>query len=247
MHPILFKLGPVTIYTYGVFVFLGVVAGYFVAAREAQKEGIDKNIFSKIAFWLIISAFLGAKILYILVEFKYFLKAPLTMIRTGFVFYGGIISAIVCLYFLTKKYKINFLQFADIVVLGIPLGHAFGRLGCFFYGCCYGKAYELGIGLLFPPGSPAGFWGLKVLPTQLISSLVLLLIFFGLFSLIKFKKFDGQIFFCYLVFYGLFRFIIEFFRGDPRGHILFLSTSQFISLILIAAGIFMLYRQRSSS
>jgi len=244
MHPSLFKIGPITIYTYGFFVFLGVISGYLVAAREAKRCGIDKNIFSNIAFWTLIWSFLGAKLLYILVEFKYFLKNPLSVIRSGFAFYGGIIAGAIALYLLTKKYKIKFMLFADIVAIAIPLGHALGRLGCFFYGCCYGKSTSSFIGILFPPDSPAGYLGVKVIPTQLISSFFLFLLFFSLLALRKKKKFDGQIALYYIVFYSIFRFIIEFFRGDPRGMILFLSTSQFISLILIMVSIFFWARPR---
>lgn len=245
MHPILFKLGPITIYTYGFFVFLGVLTGYFVSSRQAKKEGINNNVFSHIAFWIIVFGFLGAKVLYILIEFKYFLTNPLSMIRSGFVFYGGIISGAISLWILTKKYKLNLLGFADIVALGIPLGHAIGRLGCFFYGCCYGKPTDSFIGVLFPPDSPAGALGVKVIPTQLISAFFLFIIFLVLLLLKRKKKFQGQIFLSYIFLYGIFRFIIEFFRGDPRGQIFFLSTSQFISLlsILISMGLWIKFRR----
>jgi phosphatidylglycerol:prolipoprotein diacylglycerol transferase len=166
------------------------------------------------------------------------------VIRSGFVFYGGVICGIAALYLLSKKYKIKFALLADIIAIGVPLGHAFGRLGCFFYGCCYGRPSESFMGVLFPPDSPAGYLGAKVIPTQLISSFFLFLLFFLLLAFRKRKKFDGQIVLVYLILYSIFRFIIEFFRGDPRGSILFLSTSQLISLILIAISIFFWVRIR---
>lgn len=250
MYPILFKIGPITIYTYGFFVFLGVLLGYFVCLKEAEKQKIDKNLFSDILFWVIIFSFAGARIFYILVEWKDFLKYPKEIIfnRGGFVFYGGVTAGFISGYFLTKKKKINFLKFADIITLSLPLGHALGRAGCFFYGCCYGRPTDSFIGILFPPDSPAGYLDKKVIPTQLIESFFLLLIFFALIFLKNRKKFDGRISIYYIILYGILRFIIEFFRDDPRGQIFFLSTSQFIAVIFITLGLllnFKLSRKKS--
>ena len=244
MHPILLKLGPITIYTYGAFVFLGVVAFYFICKRQTSKEGIPKEDFSNIFFWTLIWGFLGARLTYILVEWQWFLNNPFSVIfsRSGFVFYGGVIFGILTLYILAKKHKLNFLNFADIAALGIPLGHAFGRIGCFFYGCCYGKAINSKWGVLFPAESPAGFEGVKVIPTQLYSAFFLVLIFIFLLILKKHKKFNGQILLSYGICYGIFRFIIEFYRGDPRGGFFFLSTSQFIALIVIITSGFLFLR-----
>jgi len=249
MFPILFKLGPVTIYTYGVFVFLGVIASYLVCKKQADKEGISRKIFSHIFFWALVWGFLGARVVYILVEWKWFLSNPLSVIlsRSGFVFYGGIISGILSLLILAKKYKINLLKSADIAALGIPLGHALGRIGCFCYGCCYGKPTDSSWGILFPSGSPAGLSGARVIPTQLISALFLFLIFFLLLILKKYKRFDGQILLSYGICYGIFRFIIEFYRGDPRGEIFSLSTSQFAALVVIIVSIFFFFRWRKKA
>ena len=239
MYPILFKIGPVTIYTYGVFVALGVGAGYFVCRGEAKRGGIPEKVFSHIFFWALVFGFLGARIAYVLIEWKQFLNNPFRIAfgRSGFIFYGAALG-VLTLFVLTKKYKINFLKSADIAALGIPLGHALGRIGCFFYGCCYGKPTASKLGILFPPESPAGFLRVKVIPTQLISVVFLLLIFCILLFLRKRKKFNGQILLSYTFLYGIFRFIIEFYRGDPRGEVFFLSTSGFISLLSVMLSIF---------
>jgi len=245
MHPILFKIGPLTIYTYGFFVFLGVLSGYLVCLKLAVKEDINKTVFSDIIFWTLIFSFLGARIFYIFVDSDEFLAHPFQILigRSGFVFYGGVIFGLISSYFLAKRNKINFLQFCDIVGVGIPLAHAFGRIGCFSYGCCYGQPTTSWIGVLFPPDSPAGFLGAKVIPTQLIEALFLFILFFILKYLNTHKKFNGEIVSLYLVFYGIFRFCIEFFRGDPRGNIFFLSVSQFVSIILVVVGIFLWVKQ----
>jgi len=249
MFPVLFKLGPITIYTYGVFVFLGVIASYLVCKKQADKEGISKKIFSHIFFWALVWGFLGARVVYILVEWKWFIGNPLSIIlsRSGFVFYGGIVSGILTLLILAKKHKLNLLRVADIAALSIPLGHALGRIGCFCYGCCYGRPTHSNWGILFPSESPAGLSGTKVIPTQLISALFLFLIFFLLLILKKYKRFDGQILLSYGICYGIFRFIIEFYRGDPRGEIFSLSTSQFAALGVIIISIFFFLRWRKKA
>ncbi len=246
MYPILFKLGPITIYTYGVFIFLGVAAGYFVCRRAAKEEGVPEKIFSNIFFWALIFGFLGARAFYILVEWRRFLNNPLGVIfsRSGFVFYGGLISGILTVFILTKKYKISFLKSADIAALGIPLGHALGRIGCFYYGCCYGAVTTSGLGVLFPPEAPAGLFGMPVIPTQLISATFLFFIFWLLLFLGKKQRFRGQILLSYCIGYGIFRFIIEFYRADPRGEIFSLSTSQFMALGVIIISIFFFFRWR---
>ncbi|MDD5071033.1 MAG: prolipoprotein diacylglyceryl transferase [Candidatus Omnitrophica bacterium] len=237
MHPILFRIGPITIYSYGLFVFLGVLAGYFISWRVAKREGFGYEMFSDIIFYTVLFGFLGAKLLFIGLNFSGFLSDPLSMIQSGFVFYGGFISGVVTLFVLSKKRKIKFLKIIDCFVVALPLSHAFGRIGCFFYGCCFGRPTNSFIGVLFPKDSYAGFSGLKVIPTQLISALALVLIFLLLLRLSYRKKFDGQILAVYLLVYPLFRFLIEFFRGDPRGVLFYVPTSQFLSLLAFSLGV----------
>lgn len=242
MHPVLFKIGNFTIYTYGFFVFLGVILGYLFSLNEAKKIGIDKDKFSNIAFWSILFSFIGARLLYILVNFKEFLANPIEILlsRSGFVFYGGVIFGIISAFYYSKRYNIDFLRLLDISAFGIVLGHAIGRLGCFSYGCCYGKPTNSFIGVVFKATSPVRPQGVKVIPTQLIESFFLIVIFFILRYIRRKTKLKGAIFFSYFLLYGILRFIIEFFRGDERGYFLFFSTSQWISIfaIIISIGYF---------
>jgi phosphatidylglycerol:prolipoprotein diacylglycerol transferase len=117
--------------------------------------------------------------------------------------------------------------------LAIPLAHGFGRIGCFFYGCCYGLPTQSFLGIKFPLDSPAGSWGVKVIPTQIISAVFLFILFIFLFKIRSKAKGPGKLTGYYLLIYGVFRFIIEFFRGDPRGFFFIFSTSQWLSLLLI--------------
>ena len=249
MYPVLFKIGPITIYTYGFLVFLGVLLGYLVCRHQARKEGFKDPLIADFFFWTVIFGFIGARIFYIIVEFQYFLYDPLAVLfgRSGFVFYGGVVFGFIALYILSKRNHLSFAKVMDIAALGIPLAHAFGRLGCFFYGCCYGLETHLHIGVLFPLNSPAGLLGAKVIPTQVISAGFLFLLFIVVMFARKYKKFDGHIFLIYLIPYSIFRFFIEFYRGDPRGQFLFFSTSQWVSigLFVTAIGLFIRWRRPS--
>jgi len=245
MHPILFKIGSLTIYTYGFFVFLGVVFGYIVARKIALKNKISDQVFADIFFWGIVSGFLGARILYILVEIKDLPSDPWGIIfgRAGFVFYGGVITGTLAAYFLARRFKVDFVKLCDSFAPGVALGHAFGRLGCFSYGCCYGRPDNC-FGLLFPSESPAGMLGVKVLPVQLIEAFCLFVLFAALWMVSRKKKFDGQVFCLYLIFYSVLRFALEFLRYDPRGGFYGFSTSQWISVFVFITGV-ILYKRRS--
>ncbi len=246
MYPVLFKIGPITIYTYGFFVFLGVLFSYLICKKRAGEVGIDKKVFSNIFFWALISGFIGARLVYLITKWQYFIEEPLSLIlnRSGFVFYGGVIFGLVALVFFAKRYKIKFLKITDLLALGAPLGHALGRIGCFFYGCCYGIITESFLGIQFPNSSPAGLEGVKVVPTQLISSGFLFILFLFLFTVRKKIRGIGRLTGYYLFFYALFRFIIELFRGDPRGFFLILSTSQWISILVIFFAIIILGKKQ---
>lgn len=244
MYQILFRIGKLEISTYGVLVSLGVLLSYTLATKIAQKEKINIKKFSNLLFYTVISGFIGARLLYIFTELPYFWEHPLQMVfsRSGFVFYGGIIGGLICFYILTKKYRLDLWQCIDIVSVVIPLGHFLGRLGCFSYGCCYGKVTHSWWGLKFPPYSPAGSVGEKVIPTQLIEAVFLLFLFFVLYSLYKRLKYQkGLIFFIYILSYSIFRFFIEFLRGDPRGYIGVFSTSQIISFMIVFMSLILLY------
>jgi len=247
MYPVLFKIGPVTIYTYGVMVALGLIVGLYLAIKQAKREQINPNKIIDLFFWIVISGFIGARIVYIFTELDYFLRHPLRIVfaNEGFVFYGGFITAFLAAFWYVKRRKMQPWKIADIFAPYIALGHSIGRLGCFFYGCCYGRPTNNWIGMVFPPESPAGQLGVAVIPTQLISSLTLLAIFCTLITVRKYKKFHGEVFWLYVLLYAIARFIIEFFRGDPRGHIGVFSTSQFIGIFMAIAAVVMLLRLRT--
>ncbi|MBP5306155.1 MAG: prolipoprotein diacylglyceryl transferase, partial [Lachnospiraceae bacterium] len=155
----------------------------------------------------------------------------------GFVVYGGIILGIFAGFLYTRRKKLNFWKYFDIVMPEIALAQAFGRVGCFLAGCCYGEETHNVLHVVFHD-SPIAPNGVQLIPTQVYSSLFNFLHFFILINVAKKKKADGQVAGLYLIIYSVGRFIIEFFRGDiERGQIGILSTSQFISIFIFAAGI----------
>lgn len=257
--------GPVPLRTYGVCVALGFVLSIIVAQKMVKKEGIiEKNIILDLSFYVLIGTILGARLFYFLFyDINYFLANPLKFFAIwegGMVYYGGLIGGISLGYIFLKKRKVNILKIADVVGVVINLGYFIGRWGCFGYGCCYGKVcspdfplgvkfpakhyyglspafeYQLSKGLVKPDDN----FSLPVYPTQLFESFAGLIIFVILFLLWKRKKFDGQIAALSLIFYGIARFVIEFFRINPV--FLFLTVSQWISILMIISGIIIYYK-----
>ncbi len=239
MHPVIFSIGNFEIYSYGLFVLLGLVIAYIFLLQEKKRYQIDSQTLSDLLFWILISGFITSRIFYILLNFSSFTKNPWDYIlsRSGFVFFAGLLGGILgATIFITAK-KLKFLNIADMLAPAIAIGHSLGRIGCFFYGCCYGKICTLPICVKFPFDSPAGESGQPVLPTQLISAFFLVIIFSVLLYIRDKKKFDGEVFFNYLLLYGTFRFTIEFFRADTRGIFFYLTTSQWFSIISMGIGI----------
>lgn len=239
MRAVLFEIGPFKLYGYGLMIAIGVILAEYVAERRAKKLGLDSERILNLAIWCAIGGFLGAKLLYIITEWKTIFsgKMSLSDVLYGFVVYGGIIGGIFSGWLYTKVHKVPFLKHFDLVMPSIALAQGFGRLGCFLAGCCYGKRTDAWFGMEFNHSVYPYMAGVKVIPTQLISSAADFLHFAVLLMIAKKVKKDGIVAGCYLIFYSIGRFLIEFLRDDPRGALFGLSTSQFISLFILAAGI----------
>lgn len=238
MRAILFEIGPFTVYSYGLMLAVGVIAAVLVAERRAKKLGLDPERILSLGIWCAVGGFLGAKLLYLITEWKTLLSGGMTFrdVMYGFVVYGGIIGGIFSGYLYTRVKKLGFLKYFDLVMPSIALAQGFGRIGCFLTGCCYGKETDAWYGMEFNHSVYTSMQGVKVIPTQLIMSAANFLHFFLLIFLAKRVKKDGVIAGCYLMFYSIGRFLIEFLRNDPRGAVGVLSTSQFISLFIFVAG-----------
>ena len=242
MRQILFEIGPIKLYSYGLMIAIGVILAFMVAEQRSTKKGLDPERIFSLGIWCAIGGFLGAKVLYVITEYEKLFAGHMTFrdLMYGFVVYGGIIGGILAGYLYCKVKKLNFLKYFDIVMPSIALAQGFGRIGCFLAGCCYGRETDAWYGMEFNHSVYYNMIGVKVIPTQLIMSAANFVHFFLLVfianKVYKAGK-DGVIAGCYLLFYSIGRFFIEFLRDDPRGGVGVLSTSQFISLFIFAAGV----------
>lgn len=264
MHSLLFEIGPIKIYSYGLCMALGFLAAWQVSVWLCKRTGHNPDRLTSLITWLMIIAVLGARAAYVIEHWQAeFASNPISILRFdqgGLMFYGGFIagSIFVTLYVYFKK--LNLYDLSDTLLCAVPLGHCFGRIGCFMHGCCYGKITEGRFGVCFPAHSPA-WWeqvnanpplikesamhSLPVIPTQLIEAASNLILFFVMLAV--FRKMHRQRGFTtgiYLISYAVIRFLIEFLRGDPRAAVGPLSISQTISLGLIAVGIFSIIYSR---
>lgn len=244
MYNDLFSIGPFTVHTYGLFVAIGIISAFLVTERRGKKMGVDVSRLDSLAIAFVIAGFIGSKLLYTLTRIKDIMADPSLMISLsdGWVVWGGIIGGLIGGYIYCCMHKMNFWQQVDLIIPSVALAQGFGRIGCFFAGCCYGVETTSVLGVVFPEGSLAPA-GIRLLPTQLICSVFDFALFFVLIYLVRKKKnvFEGEVGIWYLAAYSFGRFVIEFFRGDLiRGGINGLSTSQIISLIMGAVCIVLL-------
>lgn len=242
----LLKIGQFTVYGYGLMIGLGIIAAYMTAEYRAKKKNLNQDLIFSLAIWCVIGGLLGAKLLYYITQINEIIKDPslLLDVGDGFVVYGGIIGGIFAGFLFCKKQKINFLEYFDLVMPSIALAQGFGRIGCFLSGCCYGNETSSPFHIIFHSSEYAPN-GVPLVPTQLISSGLNFAHFFILIIYANRKKADGQVAALYLIFYSIGRFILEFFRGDlERGSIGSLSTSQFISIFILVAGIFIFIQRQ---
>ena len=223
-----------TIHGYGLMIGLGFVFAVALCGHITKKIGLSEDDFTNIAICLLVFGFMGGKLLYILVNIKQFIQAPLAMLGSeGFVVYGGIIVGIFSIWVYCRIKKLSFLSYMDIMTPAVSITQGFGRIGCFLAGCCYGRPTDSFFGVVFPEGclAPAG---VKLVPTQLMSALFDLLMAVFLICMLRRVRYRGIISGYYLTLYAVGRFIIEYFRGDlERGSIGDLSTSQFISIFML--------------
>jgi phosphatidylglycerol:prolipoprotein diacylglycerol transferase len=249
VYPELFSIGPITVYSYGVLLAVSYLLGLRLAMSRAKQWGLDANRVLDLGIYIIIAALIGAKLLLLVVDFDQFRRAPaelLSLARSGGVFYGGLILAVLAAFWYIAKHRMPFWTTTDVFAPGIALGHVTGRLGCFAAGCCYGRPTTLPWGITFHNplaaanvGTPLG---VALHPTQLYEAgAELLILGILLFTEKRGKPFAGRTFWAYMLMYAISRYIIEFYRGDPRGEMFGMSTSQFISVILAPLSLIMLF------
>ena len=247
MHNELLKIGPFTVYGYGLMIAIGIFSAYCLAEYRARKIGLnDERVFG-MTIWAVIGGILGGKILYYITILPQIFADPSLLYRDlleGFVIYGALIGGFIGIVLYCHIWKMNLLSYLDLALPSVALAQGFGRIGCFLAGCCYGKETESVFSVIFQNSEYAPNH-VALIPTQLYSSGLDFLHFLLLLLIARNKKEDGQVTACYLIFYSIGRFVIEFFRGDIiRGSVGILSTSQFISIFTGIAGIVLLIRIR---
>lgn len=260
MYPELFRIGSFPINTYGVFLAIAFLTAILITVKLGERDGLPRERIYDLSLWMLLASLIGSKVLMLFTEPEYrdnpAQLLSFDFLRSGGVFYGGLLGAIIAGYFLMKRYKLPWWKTADACAPGIAIGNFFGRQGCFAAGCCWGEPTSLPWGVKFSElgheitGVPIDQ---RLHPTQLYESFAMLLVFFFLLWLHKRRRFSGQVILAYALLYSIIRFAIEFVRADPRGDILGLttltglSTSQIISLVVgIAALILLITRNRNS-
>ncbi|MGN0317062.1 MAG: prolipoprotein diacylglyceryl transferase [Lachnospira sp.] len=265
----LFHIGSFVVHGYGFMIGIGFILAFIVGEMRAKRMKLKDEAVIDIAIIAGITGFLGAKLLFIIVNFKDFIKSPMDVLgSSGFVVYGGIIFGVFFGWLYTRIKKLSFFEYFDLVMPEIALAQGFGRIGCFLAGCCYGRETDSLFGVVFPAGSMAPA-GVKLIPTQLISAagdflnMAVLMIVAHYFSYSMYKLRSesddekvrakalsgkhlvaGDIGSLYLIIYGVGRFLIEFLRNDHRGEVGIFSTSQFISLFIVAIGVGLMFLVR---
>lgn len=265
MFPILIKLGPLTVHTYGFLMALGVGLGLWFLYVQAKKQGLNAPLLMDAAFYTIIVSLVGAKLILLIGNFSYYLSYPkelFSLARSGGVFQGGLTFGVIFALWYFRRKKVPTWKTADIVGPALALGHGFGRIGCFSAGCCYGSECSLPWAATFHNEYAHNLTGIPlntpIHPVQAYEAILNFLNFLVLFLVLRKKTFDGQVFSLYIVNYSVIRFITEYFRGDHpdrayfiQGASPFLSVSypQLFCILGIVAGVVLaliLKKQRSA-
>jgi phosphatidylglycerol:prolipoprotein diacylglycerol transferase len=259
MYPTLFSIGRLEIHTWGLLLAIAFIIGIALSTKRAKPRGINPDVISNIAVVIMISGVLGGRFLYVLYHLEEFGDNPLEIIaiwKGGLMIYGGVFTAFAATLVYIKMNHLPAGKVADIFAPALALGLAFGRVGCYFNGCCFGNPTHLPWGIKFPPIAEASYLFPDQLlhPTQFYSSLAGLTIFFLLLfteSRMKKRYSDGFLFFLLLTLYSIWRFSVDFLRGYEESAYVLRSTSgglltinQLISTILFLISAVMIFRLR---
>ena len=268
MHSICFRVFGKDVYWFGIMLAMGFLAALASWTVLGRKEKRDFNYCSDMLFWVMISGIVGARIAYVISEWSTFVQDPITMLyvhRGGLIYYGGLIGAGVGVALFAARHHEKLLSLVDFVITSVPLGHVFGRIGCFLNGCCYGREHHGLFSVAYPKGSQpwdnqvyAGLItndqpvSLPVYPVQLYESAFNLVLYFILIWVYRNRNrnVDGRILALYLMTYPVERFLLEFLRGDDRMAAKFmgLDVAQAVSLglFLLGLGLWVTLRDRNA-
>ncbi|MBN2224319.1 MAG: prolipoprotein diacylglyceryl transferase [Deltaproteobacteria bacterium] len=248
MHPTLYSFDGITLYTYGLMISVGFLLSFVLFLTELKRRSLSVDTGIDFAFWVLLSAIAGSRLVYVLLNFSYFGRYPLKILMIwegGLVWYGAFLGALAATLIYFRIKKLDGWLWADIAIPYVALGQGIGRIGCLMAGCCYGRPTDLPWGITFSVSEIAPL-GVALHPTQVYEMLFNFMIFAVLFSRRNRAAFRGQQILSYVFLYGATRAIVEVFRGDPRGVWLggAVSTSQLISAVAVAAGIILYFKIR---
>ena len=249
MFPDLFAIGPLTVHTYGLFVATGFFAGLIVTMGIAKSEGITPHQVLDMGLLIILSAIIGSRLLYVLMNISYYLQNPLDMLKIwqgGLTFSGGIIFAVLVMFLYIRRQHLSFLRIGDLWAPAAAIGQGIGRIGCFMAGCCYGGPTDLIWGVVFTHPESLAPLNISLHPTQIYSSLSGFIIFLILLGLNSKKEFKGQVFLWFLILHSTARLLLERFRGDDRGILLnsSMSITQLVTILILIASVAILMALR---
>lgn len=239
MHPVLFEVGGLTVYSYGFMIAIGVAGALSYMFFQGKKDvGLTFDQANTLFLLIFIAAFVGGKVFLLLENPSLYVSEPRKLFTgRGFVFYGSFLFAIPTMLWFFRKHKLNTYKMLDVMAVVTCIVHMFGRMGCFLAGCCYGKPTEGPLGITFTDEACQAPLHTPLIPTQLLEAGFIFLVMIALLIIkSRFQKFYGQLFLLYLILYAIGRSVLEIFRGDvARGFIIegYLSHSQFIALLIV--------------
>lgn len=250
-----------SVHSYGVFIAAGFVMASMLIAREAKRMGEPRpHEFTDLAFYNLLVGLVGSRLLFIVVNWSHYAKNPLELLfvwKGGLVFYGGFLAALGYSVFWCRRHGHSFWKVADLLIPALAFNHAWGRLGCFAAGCCFGAPTRAPLGVTFPLSSPAqqtqhaqhligiADWPLPVHPTQLYEATGEVLLFMLLVWFRPRKRFEGQLLLLWLGLYPVLRSVVEALRGDiERGFLGPLSVSQWVSIAVAGLAVTLFFRIR---
>ncbi len=241
MHPILIEIGMLKIYSYGFMLALSFFAGILFAVARSRKRDVAPHLIYDLSVILIIGAIVGSRGLYIITHLDSYngIIDMIALWQGGAVYYGGLILAVFGAIIYLRVKSVSFLKVADIMAPSIGIGIFFTRIGCFLSGCCFGHPTTSWAGVVFPDNSPAGYQypGIHIHPTQLYSSAYGLIIFILLILVERIRVAEGSVFGFMFIFYGIARFIVDYFRYYEDSAMVGVFTfNQLISMGLIVGG-----------
>jgi phosphatidylglycerol:prolipoprotein diacylglycerol transferase len=252
MHPILLELGPLSIKTYGFLIAVGFLLGIALATREAKRIGINQQAVLDLAFYIILGAIIGSRLFFVITHPEYFRESPLDAFKIwegGLTFYGGFIMALAVAVFMIKKHRLPACRTLDLFAPSLAVGILFGRLGCFFAGCCYGRPCSLPWAVTFTNPHSLAELNVPLHPVQLYAAAGSAITLAILLVLKKRKTFHGELALLWIMLYSGFRLFEELFRGGPRGDLIFntypASQVMALALLIAAAAMFPVLKKRN--